>query len=356
MRFTRRSRCSALLGLAALSFAAWGAANTATAAEYSVRSFDGGPAWYVYDEPVDVALHVLKPDNPKCHELGEIILLFENRDQLRNDALIETAALTGMNHYAELCRSLGANPSNQRKVAGIVVGNGMPDAQGRVMGDARVLDAMVSSLTGDYQLRVRRNAVTAGHDADSTAAIAADRDQRLAAGQAEREASDRARQEARAAEIAEIRATYDAALAESVAHAQPPGLFGRVTGGDRAALTGVWSASQADCANERVILFERDGSGTVEWWRAANKDIGLLPWRTGQWELRDGTVIMSFNRRVEFSRATQRIRSGAISETVQFELEDVDGSELRLSATSGGFSPEALFLGGAEKLFVRCGE
>lgn len=351
MFFARSARWSAFLALAALSVAV----SEAAAADYEVRTFDGGPAWFIYDEPVDVALHVLKPDDPKCHELGEIVLLFESRDQLRDESLIETAALSGMNHYAELCRSLGANPSNQRKVAGIVVGNGMPDAQGRVMGDARVLDAMVSALTGEYQLRVRRNAAATGDGDDATAAIIEDRDQRLAAGQAEREASDRARQEARAAEIAEIRATYDAALAESVAHAQPPGLIGRVTGGDRAALTGVWSASQADCANERVILFERDGRGTVEWWRAANKDIGLLPWRAGQWEMRDGTVIMSFNHRVEFSRATQRIRSGAIDETVQFELEDVAGSELRLAATGGGLSPEALFLGGAEKLFVRCG-
>ena len=351
--FLARPACwSAVLALAMLSFAA----SEATAADYEVRTFDGGPAWFVYDEPVDVALHVLKPDNPKCHELGEIVLLFESRDQLRDESLIETAALSGMNHYAELCRSLGANPSNQRKVAGIVVGNGMPDAQGRVMGDARVLDAMVSALAGEYQLRVRRNAAATGDGDDATAAIIEDRDQRLAAGQAEREASDRAREETRTAEIAEIRATYDAALAESAAHAQPPGLFGRVTSGDRAALTGVWSASQADCANERVILFERDGRGTVEWWRAANKDIGLLPWRTGQWEMRDGTVIMSFNHRVEFSRATRRIRSGAINETVQFELEGVDGSELRLAATGGGFSPESLFLGGAEKLFLRCGE
>ena len=145
-------------------------------------------------------------------------------------------------------------------------------------------------------------------------------------------------------------------MAESVAKAQPAGLIGRVTGGDRAALTGVWSASQSDCANERVILFERDGNGTVEWWRASHEDIGLLPWRTGRWELRDGTVIMSFNHRVEYDRFRQDLQSGAINETVQFDLKDVDGSELRLAATSGGFSPEALFLGGAEKLFVRCGE
>lgn len=350
MFFARPACWSAFLALAMLSFAA----SEAAAADYEVRTFDGGPAWFVYDEPVDVALHVLKPDDPKCHEVGEIVLLFESRDQLRDDALIETAALTGMNHYAELCRSLGANPSNQRKVAGIVYGDGAPDAQGRVMGDARVLDAMVSSPTGTYQLWVRRNTVAAEDGDDATAAIIDDRDARLAAAQAERKAADQARADERAAEIAEIRATYDATLAQSIANAQPPGLIGRVTSGDCAALTGVWSASRADCAKERVILFERDGAGTVEWWRASNEDIGLLPWRTGQWELRDGTVIMSFNHRVEFSRATQRIRSGAINETVQFELEDVDGAELRLSATGSGFSPEALFLGGAEKLFVRC--
>ncbi len=352
MRFARRS---ALLGFAALSFAACGIANAATAAEYEVRAFDGGPAWFVYDEPVDVALHVLKPDDPKCHEVGEIILLFENRDQLRNDALIETAALTGMAHYAELCRSLGANPSNQRKVTGIIAGDGTPDARGRIMGDARVLDAMVSSFTGTYQLRVRRNTVAASGADDATAAIIADRDERLAAARAEQEAADRARANERAAEIAEIRTTYNAALAESVAKAHPAGLVGRVTGGDRAALTGVWSASRADCANERVILFERDGAGTIEWWRASNEDVGFLPWRTGRWELRDDTVIMSFNHRVEYDRFRQDLQSGAINETVQFDLKDVDGSELRLATTSGGFSPEALFLGGAEKLFFRCG-
>ena len=353
MRFACRS---ALRGLAALSFAACGSANVATAAEYEIRAFDGGPAWFVYDEPIDVALHVLNPGDPKCHELGEIVLLFENRDQLRNDTLIESAALTGMTHYAELCRSLGATPSNQRKVAGIIVGDGAPDTQGRVMGDVRVLDAVVSSFTGAYQLRVRRNTVAAaaGGADDTAAAITADRDARLAAAQAEREAADRVRADKRAAEIAEVRATYDVALAESVAKAQPAGLIGRVSGGDRAALTGVWSASQSDCANERVILFERDGDGTIEWWRAANQDVGLLPWRTGRWELRDGTVIMSFDHRVEYDGFRRDFRNDVINETVQFDLEGVDASELRLAATTGGFSPEALLLGGAEKLFVRC--
>ncbi|MEQ9145563.1 MAG: hypothetical protein RLO08_14515 [Parvibaculaceae bacterium] len=346
MRFMTLARRSAFVGLATLCSTMLAVTGSAAEPAYGIRSFEGGPAWFVYDEPVDVALHVLKPENPKCHEIGEIILLFETRDQLRDDDLIEASALTGMNRYVELCRSLGGNPSNQRKVAGIIIGEGEPDSQGRVMGDARVLDAMVSSLTGEYQLWVRRNAVAT---AESRQASASERDEPQASPETEQ-----ARKQEHAAQIAELRATYDAALSESMANAQPSGLVGRLTGGDRAALTGVWSGSQAECAKERVIMFEHNGTGTVEWWRSSHEDVGLLPWRTGQWELLDGTVIMSFDHRVEYDRFLRSLQSDAINETAQFDLKNVDGSELRLAATSGGFSPEALFLGGAEKLFVRC--
>ena len=53
---------------------------------------------------------------------------------------------------------------------------------------------------------------------------------------------------------------------------------------------------------------------------------------------------MTFDHKVELSRLTGRFLSGPISETVQFDLQGVNGSELRLAATGGGFSPEALFL------------
>ncbi len=337
---------STLWGLAIVALLGTAHAATAQTSAYEVRQFDGGPAWFVFDETVDVALHILRPDDPKCHEIGEIILLFEDPEQLRDGELVESAALKGMTRYAELCRSLGANPSNQRKVAGLIVGAGAPDAQGRVMGDALVLDAAVSSFTGNYQFRVRRNAVTAR--AAASAAIVEGRDQGLARQRAESAANDRA------APIAELRASYDAALRVSEANARAPGLVSRVTGGDRAALTGVWSGSQAECRRERLILFELEGTGTVEWWRMSDESVGLLPWRTGHWELRDGTVIMSFSHRIEYDDFLQGLRDGAIDETVQFELQSIARSELRLAATGGGFSPEALFLGGAEKLFMRC--
>lgn len=335
MRSHRQSRRACRLALGLTSILAAGLVGPALAADYEVRTFDGGPGWLIYDEPVDVALRILHPAEPKCHEVTEMILLFETPDQLRDDVLIEEAALTGMNHYAALCRSLGVNPANQIKVSGIVVGPSEANAQGFVMGDARVLDAMVGSSAGKHQLRVSLNAV-----ADGTAKTTPNTAQKPTDNQAVR--------------IAKIRMTYDAALKESEAKAGDPGLLGRLTGGKRAALTGVWSASQAECAKERVILFENSGTGTVEWWRASNEKVGLLPWRTGRWELRDGTVIMSFDHRVEYDDFLGRLRDGAIDETVQFELKSINGSELRLAATGGGISSEALFLGGARKLFIRC--
>lgn len=103
-----------------------------------------------------------------------------------------------------------------------------------------------------------------------------------------------------------------------------------------------------------MILFEHAGAGTAEWWRASSDDVGLLPWRSGAWELRDGTLIMTFDRRVEYNSFLGGLREGPIDETVQFDVEGVNGSELRLTATGGGFSPAALILGGSEKLLVRC--
>jgi hypothetical protein len=325
-------------------------AEPARATDYEVRVFEGGPGWFVYDEAVDVALHVLRPADPKCHEIGEIILLFDSRAQLRDPALIETAALTGMARYAELCRALGGTPSNQRKVVGVVAGETQPDARGRLIGEGRILDAFVSSMTGERRVTVRRNAGAArDNDRGALATVAITGGKPTA-----RQTTRTPTPEGRAAQVADIRATYDAALANSLAKAQSPGLAGRLTGGAGAALTGAWSGSQAECATERVILFENDDKGTVEWWRASDEDVGLLPWRTGDWELRNGTVIMNFDHRVEYDDFLGSLREGAIDDTLQFDLNDVTASELRLAATSGAFSPEALFLGGAEKLFVRC--
>lgn len=136
---------------------------------YHVRSFSAGPAWFVYDGTVEMALYVPKPQAPKCHEVGEIILIFENRDQLLDQALINDAALAAMNHYTALCESLGARGSKQRNVVGVVADGPPPSEQGRYAVADQVLSAYVTSLgrtDGGYNVVVRRNAVL--HDWQST--------------------------------------------------------------------------------------------------------------------------------------------------------------------------------------------
>lgn len=361
-RASRLTRAVAALVFSFSLFQPWSGVGLAEAQEanYQVRSFSAGPAWFVYEGEIDAALYVPKPDAPKCHEIGEIILLFENRDQLLDEALINDAALAAMSHYAALCDSLGARGSNQRKVVGLVTNEGEPDEGGRVLGDLRVFEATVTTLgatAGQYKVVVRRNvAVQSQQQTAQAAAHKAERDQQMAQLREEQTEAQARKDETRRAEIADVRATYDPALEQSLETAKPAGLVGRLVGGNRAALTGAWSGSAAQCEKELVILFELDGTGTVEWWRNDRDAYGLLPWRTGRWELRDDTVIMTFDHRVEYSSLLGKVQSGPINETAQFDLVKADSEELRLAATGGGLSPGLLFLGGDEKLFVRCGK
>lgn len=196
-----------------------------------------------------------------------------------------------------------------------------------MIGDEKVLNALVSSLTEQPQVRVKRIASVSGNNGNLKPAAS--------------EGDPAQAEQRRDSALTEVRATYGAALAESmVGYAEPAGALSRVTGGDRAYLVSTWSGSES----ERLILFERNGTGTAQWWRASGEDIGLLPWRSGTWELRDGTLIITFDRRVEYDGFLGRLRDGAIDETMQFDLKEVDSSVLRLAATGGGFSPEKLFL------------
>ena len=210
MRFDRLHKSLAVLAIAVCSVGGIASAQTS---DYELRRFDDGPGWLVFDEDVDIALQVMNPDDPKCHELGEIIILFGTTTQLGNAGLIETAALAGMERYGELCRAFGGAPSNQRRVSGIIVGSGEADARGRVMGEAKVLDGMVSSLAGSPEFRIRRIAAISEDDADKPSTGAAY--------DAEPADSDRG------VDIAEVRATYSAALADSMAEAEPVGALAR---------------------------------------------------------------------------------------------------------------------------------
>lgn len=322
---------------------------------YETREFADGARWFVFDGEVPSAIFVPSNAAPQCHELGEVMLAFADRDQLLDEELIETAAVAGMEAYQELCQSLGGRPSSARRVIGYLPSETEPDGQGRIATGDQVLTGNVTSMgaaAGTYRFMPRRNRVV-------EAARNTEREAQAAVRQAERErevaqrAEERQRaQEERGAEIAALRETMERHLAESVGLAEPTGVFGRLTGDDAASLTGIWSASQADCAKEKVIFFDQDGRGVVEWWRSHDR-YGFLPWLSGHWELRQDMLVLDFQRNVEWSFLSGEVEDKAINETMQLVLADIDGDDLRLE-TPGERAPGLALLGAPEKLFVRC--
>ncbi|HIC81424.1 MAG TPA: hypothetical protein EYP07_10735, partial [Kiloniellaceae bacterium] len=307
-RASRLTRAVAAMVFGLSLFQPWSGIGSAKADEagYQVRSFSAGPAWFVYEGEIDAALYVPKPNALKCHEIGEIILLFENREQLLNEALINDAALAAMSHYTALCASLGARGSNQRNVIGVMADGPPPSEQGRYPVADQILSAYVTSLgrrDGGYSVVVRRNTVLRDQQrtADRGELIKQRKDQQDRLWNGDSESSNEPQASTSESNLEDMRMDYQTRLALSTASAQPVGLVQEVLGGRQVKLTGIWSGSQAECGKERLILFQNGDRGTAEWWRLASERIGLLPSRSGTWELRDGTLIMSFDEKVEQS-------------------------------------------------------
>jgi len=340
--------------LTVLALVLW-SGGPSLAQAYETREFAGGARWFVFAGEVPSAIYVPPNTAPQCHELGEILMAFTDRDQLLDERLIENAAAAGMEAYRGLCQSLGGRASSARRVIGYLPSEAEPDDQGRIATGHQVLNGNVTSMgaaAGTYRFMPRRNRMAdAARNSEREAQAAALRAER------EREAAQRTEERQRAqeeheAEIAALRENMDKHLAESLGLAGPAGLFDRLAGGDAASLTGTWSASQADCAKEKVIFFDQDGRGVVEWWRSHDR-YGFLPWLSGHWELRQDTLVLGFQRKVEWSFLAGEVEDKAINETMQLVLADVDGDDLRL-ATPGERAPGLVLLGAPEKLFVRC--
>jgi len=332
--------------------------SVALSADYEVRKFEE-TQWFVFDGTLDHGLFVNSADTPQCHEIGEIFLFLENKDQALDNDLLQTASREALGHYKETCQSLGQRASDARKVIAFLPSETEPDNRGRVPLSVIALEALITpigSTDGQPRLEIRRNNVAQGIALEK-------RDEDLAAQRKERErkaAEDRAQWEAESpdkqakkdAEIAEARAKYQPRLAASLQSAQSAGWLDWLTSGDKANLTGAWSGSQAQCSQEVVIFIDRDGKGVVEWWRTQGA-YGMLPWRSGTWELRDGTLIMALDHKVEKSFINSSLEDKDINETTQLNLMKVTKDELRLSVP-GTISDGLSVLGAGEKLFVLC--
>ncbi len=332
--------------LCALLIAITSISSSVFAADYEVRKFNQGQ-WFIYGGDVKTALLVSGMSEPQCYQIADILILLNNRAQALDTELLQNAARQGLSHYNAYCAAKNQQPSKARSVVAFVASDITPDSFGRVTGN----DALVSgriTTTGnpsDGILEIRANKVAAAQSANSGQSTAIADIQRQSAEDGKlKTAKDQA-------SIDAIRARFTPQFEQSKASAKSAGFFAALTGGDRAKLTGAWSGSAAQCSQDVLLLIDNDGKGKVEWWREF-KSYGLLPWRSGSWELKSGSVTMTFNHRTEFT-FVNGFEDTAMNETVQLDLENISSDELRLAAP-GPNSPALKLLGADEKLFKRC--
>tara|TARA_R110002072_G_scaffold248908_6_gene407819 strand:- start:255 stop:1274 length:1020 start_codon:yes stop_codon:yes gene_type:complete len=320
--------------------------SSAFAADYEVRKFNQGQ-WFIYGGDVKTALLVSGTSEPQCYQIADILVLLDNRAQALDAELLQDAARQGLAHYSAYCTAKNQQASKARSVVAFVAGGITPDSFGRVTGN----DALVSgriTFTGnpsDGILEISTNKVAAAQNTNSEQSTAIADIQRQSA------EDGKLKMVKDQASIDAIRARFAPLFEQSKASAKSAGFFTALTGGDRAKLTGAWSGSAAQCSQNVLLLIDNDGKGRVEWWREF-KSYGLLPWRSGTWVLKSGTLTMTFNHRTEFT-FINGFEDTAMNETVQLDLKNISSDELRLAAP-GPNSPALKLLGADEKLFKRC--
>ena len=165
-------------------------------------------------------------------------------------------------------------------------------------------------------------------------------------------AQDRATKDGVAAGVAEMRAKLDRRLAAIQSLAGPALTFNTKARRKGDSLIGVWSASQEDCRREKVIFFDFHARRSVEWWRSVEA-VGLVPWRSGEWEVREDRVLLKFQRRADWLPETGGLREEPFEMTLQLLLAATAEEQLTL-ATPEEDDSDYLLLGAPEKRFVRC--
>ena len=165
-------------------------------------------------------------------------------------------------------------------------------------------------------------------------------------------AQERTASEEGADDLAELRAKLDRRLAAIQSLAGPALTFGSASERQSDKLIGVWSASQEACREEKVIFFDFHARKSVEWWRSAEA-VGLMPWRSGQWDLQEDRVLLKFQRKAEWLPETGTFEEEAFDRTMQLEIADATAEQLTL-ATPKEDETDFLLLGAPAKSFVRC--
>lgn len=322
---------------------------TASAANYETRMVGQGQ-WLIYEGEPQTALLATTTGEPQCYQFADVLILLKNRDQASDQALLQSAARRGFTNYHAFCAEKGQQASNTRNVVVFLEGEAQPDNLGRIT-SASALASGVIRTTGDPSeavLQLQNNKVAAAASQSEAAQQASDArtdlERQQAGAQATREAEAQA-------EVDAVRAKYATQFASSRSMAKPSSMMDSFIGRKQAKLTGAWSASQAQCDQDILMMIDNGGAGRVEWWRDT-KSYGMLPWRTGSWSLAEDIVTFTFDHRVEFTFISG-FKDEPVNETVQLNLVSISFDNLRL-ASPGPNSPALSILGADEKLFVRC--
>lgn len=165
-------------------------------------------------------------------------------------------------------------------------------------------------------------------------------------------AQDRTTKDRAAAGVAELRAKLDRRLAAVQSLAGPALTFKTKAKHKGDSLIGVWSGSQEDCRKEKVIFFDFQARKSVEWWRSVDA-VGLMPWRSGEWEVREDRVLLKFQRKAEWLPETGSFEEEPFEMDLQLVLAAIAEEQLTL-ATPEEDDSDFLLLGAPEKRFVRC--
>ena len=162
------------------------------------------------------------------------------------------------------------------------------------------------------------------------------------------------------AKIAEIKETFDPILEAQMTAAHPIGFFGKILGGASAKMIGAWSGSPTECATNRLIFFrDAHARATVAWWTQPLmlREGGLIPSLTGEWEVRDNAIVVSFDK----ATIGQPFTGGSVLTKpthIRLKLEVVHdkNGKLVLGAPDGRLTlTTADLLDGAnKKRFMRC--
>ena len=312
------------------------------AAEYEIQRLNQGQL-FIYDDEVKTALLVNSMSEPQCYQIGDIIILLSDSSQASDLELLQKTARAGFANYLAYCADKSQQGSKVRNVVALVVDGSIPNdfniaTHSNILMFGRIT---TTGLPSDGVLEILSNKTIITKNKNSAGAKI----------QNKFNEEHKLKLANKKMEVDTIRARFALKYEQSRISSKPTSFLGGIFSSDSTKLSGAWSTSKSQCDHDVLILKDNDGFNIIEWWRDT-RNYGLLPWRSGSWNLKNDFLTMTFNHRVEFT-FMNGFEDTLMDETVQLVLKSISSDELHL-ASSEPNSKAVKLLNADEKLFIRC--